>query len=44
MCVSRWKEAPEVGIAPSVILQTTHEAALDVVDLADLKRHALEMS
>ncbi len=30
--------------APSVILQSTHEAALDVVDLAGLKRHALELS
>jgi uncharacterized protein (DUF2237 family) len=28
----------------SVILQSTHEAALDVVDLADLKRRALELS
>jgi uncharacterized protein (DUF2237 family) len=26
------------------ILQSTHEAALDVVDLADLKRRALELS
>lgn len=38
------ERSSEVGIAPSVILQTTHEAALDVVDLADLKRHALELS
>jgi hypothetical protein len=30
--------------APSVILQSTHEAALDVVDLADLKHRALELS
>jgi hypothetical protein len=30
--------------APPVILQSTHEAALDVVDLADLKRRALELS
>jgi len=33
-----------VGIAPPVILQSTHEASLDVVDLADLKRYALELS
>ena len=44
MCVSRWKEASEVGIAPPVTLQLTHEAALVGVDLADLKRHALELS
>jgi hypothetical protein len=30
--------------APAVILQSTHEAALDVVGLADLKRRALELS
>jgi hypothetical protein len=29
---------------PPVILQSTHEAALDVVDLADLKHRALEQS
>ncbi len=27
---------------PPVILQSTHEAALDVVDLADLRHRALE--
>jgi uncharacterized protein (DUF2237 family) len=27
-----------------VTLQLTHEAALDVVDLADLKRRALELT
>ncbi len=30
--------------APPVILQSTLEAALDVVDLADLKHRALELS
>jgi uncharacterized protein (DUF2237 family) len=34
---------PSIG-GPAVILQSTHEAALDVVDLADLKRRALELS
>ena len=29
---------------PPVTLQLTHEAALDVVDLADLKRRELELS
>ena len=37
--------SPEPTIsAPLVILQLTHEAALDVVDLADLKRRVLELS
>jgi len=30
--------------APPVILQSTHEAALGVVDLADLKHRALGLS
>src|ERR1700733_6996536 len=30
--------------APPVILQSTHEAALDVLDLAGLKRRELELS
>ena len=30
--------------APPVILQSTHEAALDVLDLASLKRRELELS
>ena len=30
--------------APPVILQSTHEAALDVVDLADLKRRELKLT
>ena len=30
--------------APPGILQSTHEAAIDVVDLADLRRRALELS
>ncbi len=29
---------------PPVTLQSTHEAALDVVDLAGLKRRALELT
>ena len=29
---------------PPVIMQSTHEAALDVVDLADLKRRELELT
>lgn len=41
LCVSRWKEALEAGVAPPVILEATHEKALEVVSLADLKRHAL---
>jgi len=42
-----WRETPLPGAVisgPPVTLQSTHEAALDVVGLADLKRRALELS
>lgn len=44
LCASRWREAMEAGTAPRVILQATHERALSVVALDDLKRHALDLS
>jgi hypothetical protein len=42
ICASRWREALEAGVAPPVALESTHMAALEHVDLADLRRHALE--
>lgn len=41
LCAVRWQEAFEIGVAPPVILEATHEKALETVQLADLKRHAL---
>ncbi len=43
LCAARWQEALEAGAAPRVVLQATHAAALRVVSLADLKRHALDV-
>lgn len=40
----RWREAFEAGMAPKVALQSTNEATLAVVPLADLKRHAVDLS
>jgi len=37
LCVNRWKEAYEAGVAPSVILEATHEKALEYVSLDMLK-------
>jgi uncharacterized protein len=37
LCVLRWKEAFEVGLAPPVVLECTHARALDFVTLAQLK-------
>lgn len=44
LCAARWQEALEAGAAPRVRLLATHEAALEVVALADLKRYAIDLS
>lgn len=44
LCAGRWKEALDAGAAPPVVLAATHEEALAVVSLADLKRHALDIT
>jgi uncharacterized protein (DUF2237 family) len=41
LCALRWKEAAEAGVAPPVVLESTHEKALEIVTLADLEYHAL---
>jgi hypothetical protein len=41
VCVTRWVEAYEAGVAPPVDLEATHISALEFVDLAVLKQHAL---
>ena len=44
LCAQRWREALDAGVAPRVILGATHEAALTLVSIEDLKRHALDLS
>jgi uncharacterized protein len=41
LCVRRWKEALDAGVAPPVLLTATHERALDVVTLEQLQAHAI---
>jgi uncharacterized protein len=43
LCAARWKEALGAGMAPPVVLAATHEAALQLIRLDDLKRHALDL-
>ena len=43
LCAARWQEAHEAGQAPSVVVTATHEAALEVVSLADLKKRAIDL-
>jgi uncharacterized protein (DUF2237 family) len=38
----RWQQALEAGMAPQVYLQATHESALEVISLADLKKYSVE--
>jgi uncharacterized protein len=42
VCVARWREAFEAGVAPPVVLTATHEETLAVVALDALKRHAVQ--
>lgn len=42
LCVRRWVEALDAGMAPKVFLEATHISALEFIDLADLKKHAAE--
>ena len=39
LCVLRWKEALDAGVAPPVVLESTHKVALKYVTLEDLKNH-----
>jgi uncharacterized protein (DUF2237 family) len=41
LCAARWQEAFEAGMAPRVILASTHEQALEVCRLEDLEDHAI---
>jgi hypothetical protein len=44
VCAARWEEARLAGKAPPVVLEATHEAALEHVKLEDLRRHAADVS
>ncbi|HEX9830302.1 MAG TPA: DUF2237 domain-containing protein [Thermodesulfobacteriota bacterium] len=43
LCALRWKEALEAGVAPPVALVSTHESALKVVPIKDLKKYAIDL-
>ena len=40
LCAVRWREALQAGVAPPVVLGSTHQKALQFVTLEDLKSHA----
>jgi hypothetical protein len=41
LCALRWKQAYQVGLAPPVLLESTHARALDFVGLEELQACAL---
>jgi uncharacterized protein (DUF2237 family) len=42
LCAARWEEARRAGFAPPVLLEATHEAALQICTLNDLISHAVD--
>lgn len=42
LCAARWEEARLAGVAPPVLLEATHEAALEYCDAEALHAHALD--
>ena len=42
LCASRWKEAYDAGVAPPVILEATHEKALEFATFEQLKSVTLK--
>ncbi len=42
LCASRWREAFDAGVAPLVVLASTHERALEFTRLEDLRSYATE--
>jgi len=44
LCAGRWQQAFEAGCAPRVKVQATHQKALEVCGLEDLKRHAVDLN
>jgi hypothetical protein len=42
LCAARWEEARQAGVAPPVLPEATHEAALEVTSRAQLLAHAIE--
>jgi uncharacterized protein (DUF2237 family) len=41
LCAERWREAAGAGVAPKVVLASTHRSVLEIVPLALLRAHAM---
>lgn len=44
LCVTRWKEALEAGVAPPIVLTATHLSTLEHVTFDELQKYALDIN
>ena len=42
LCAARWQQAYENNMAPRVVLESTHQRALEIVSLASLRAFAVD--
>ena len=42
LCANRWREALEAGVAPPVVLESTHRSALRFVTIEQLEKHRFQ--
>lgn len=42
LCALRWREAFSAGLAPEVVLESTHAKALDVVSIEQLREYVAQ--
>ena len=42
LCASRWKEALDAGFAPPILLEATHEAALQYIPRSLLEEYGID--
>jgi len=43
VCAGRWLEAHRAGVAPRIVLASTHESLLDFIPIDELKRYAIDL-
>ncbi len=44
LCAARWQEAADAGCAPHIVLRACNEAALEIVELDQLRQHAIDLN
>ena len=42
LVAARWLQAFEAGMAPNVILSACHESVLEIIDIEDLRKFAVD--